>query len=98
MEQRGLRRPPPPPFHAVSSRANCEPLYRSARLCAHGGADEPGVAASPRLRTVPEVSRGSGGGALRRPDAGRRDLYSAALVAPRRVARVLQCARELLVA
>src|ERR1700730_17306628 len=98
VEQYRLRGVWPPALHAVSTRADREPLHRTARLRAHRCADESGAAARSGLRTLSAISRGTAG----RRDGGARargcHLHTTAVVASRRVARAVQRADQLLVA
>ena len=93
-----LRRRRPPPLHAVPARAGAQPLHRPAGLHARRRAGEPGVAEVARLRALPALSRGAGRRAGGRARAGRRAVHPGGVVAPRRVVRRAQRARQLLVA
>ena len=83
--------------HALSAGTGAQPLHRSHRQRADGHAHQPRGIRESRFRALPQVSRGARCRVGRRVGAGRRAVYPAALVAPRRVARTVQHAGELLV-
>src|SRR5215470_5080489 len=85
-------------LHAFSAGAGRQSLRRAARLRADRRADEPRAAARTGFRPLPALSRSARARLLRLARARRRALHSATLVAQRRIARLPQRARELLVA
>ena len=98
VEQHRLRGQRSPPVHALSTRATREPLHRAARFRSHGRADESRLAARPRLHALSTVPGGAGGGGECRSRTRRCALHTASVVAPRRIAGVIQLTGELLVA
>src|SRR5215469_16674909 len=98
MVQHRLRGARAAALHALSARAGLQSLRRPARLRADRRADEPCAAARTGFRALPALSRGARARLLRLARARGCALHSATLVAQRRIARLSQRARELLVA